>query len=249
MAEEVTAPQVDTPQAGGSGSASAPSVPTSAAAAHATEEPTPAAPESPAPSGESAAAAHTAAQDATPPAGGSGRGNAPSVPEPTPVPDLASLSDDDYAKLVQPDVEGQEVDRSLITPMASALREAGIQPDVMAKVAPIYRKVVEEALAKDKAERDEKAKALAAETEKAFSADDWRDFGECYREHIAKDPELSWLVCHTELGSNKAFIRICNLVGASLRGERTPPASAAAASSQTDLDRAVFEQTVPKHLR
>ena len=59
--------------------------------------------------------------------------------------DLAKTSDEDYAKLVQPDVEGEEVDRSLITPMAKELREAGIQPHVMAKIAAIYGRAVDAA--------------------------------------------------------------------------------------------------------
>ena len=163
--------------------------------------------------------------------------------------DLASTSDEDYAKLVQPDVEGKAADRSLITPMAKELREAGIQPSVMAKVAAIYRKVVDADLKRD---ADERAARMREMTEKCLAEiteEERLDFSAAYAEHIAKDPALKHVVDHTELGSSPAFIRLIALAGATLRAERQPPAAAAAGSSQTNLERSVFERTVPESLR
>lgn len=164
--------------------------------------------------------------------------------------DLAATSDEDYAKLVMPDVEGGEApDRSLITPMAKELRAAGIQPSVMAKIAPIYRKVVEADIAKAEAERAARMKELTEKCLKEVTEDERRDFAAVYRDHISKDAQLKELVDHTELGSSAAFIRIMALAGATLRVETTPPASGSAGSGRHDTDRAVFEATVPAHLR
>ncbi len=163
--------------------------------------------------------------------------------------DLAKTSDEDYAKLVLPDVDGQEVDRSLITPMAKELRAAGIQPHVMAKVGEIYRKVVKDEIAKDEAARAARMKEMSAKCLEQVTDDEKRDFAAAYFEHIAKDATLKHVVDHTELGSNLAFIKLIALAGATLRVETPPPASATAGSSQTDLDRRIFEKTVPKDLR
>lgn len=163
--------------------------------------------------------------------------------------DLAKTSDEDYAKLVLPDVDGQDVDRSLITPMAKELRAAGIQPHVMAKVGEIYRKVVKDEIAKDEAARAERMKEMTAKCLAEVTEDEKRDFAAAYTEHIAKDATLKHIVDHTELGSNPAFIKLIALAGATLRVETPPPASATAGSSQTDLDRRIFEKTVPKDLR
>ena len=164
--------------------------------------------------------------------------------------DLAATSDEDYAKLVMPDVKGGEApDRSLITPMAKELRAAGIQPSVMAKIAPIYRKVVEADIAKAEAERAARMKELTEKCLKEVTEDERRDFAAVYRDHISKDAQLKELVDHTELGSSAAFIRIMALAGATLRVETTPPASGSAGSGRHDTDRAVFEATVPAHLR
>lgn len=175
-------------------------------------------------------------------------GEKPGNGEPKDV-DLAKTTDEDYAKLVMPDEEGKEVDRSLITPMAKELREAGIQPSVMAKIAPIYRKVVEAEVKRAEEERANRMKEMTAKCLKEITEDERRDFAAVYRDHISKDPELKKLVDHTELGSSAAFIRIMALAGATLRVEKAPPASAAAGSGQHDTDRAVFEATVPAHLR
>ena len=201
----------------------------------------------------SAAAAIAGAGGEKPSAGGekpdgSKDGEKPDVPKGGEI-DLAKMSDEDYAKLVQPDVEGEEVDRSLITPMAKELREAGIQPSVMAKVGAIYRKAVDAAIAKDEAARRARMKELADKCMAETSAEEKRDFAAAYALHIAPDPELKRIVDHTELGSNPAFIRLIALAGATLRVETPPPAAAAAGSGRYDTDRAVFEATVPKHLR
>lgn len=242
-AEPATAPAPTTP---------APSAePASAAAAHATEPAPAAAPDgtpAPTPAPEtkdgnaeptSAAAAH-AAKD-----GKDGTKDAQKDA------DLAALSDDDYAKAAIPDVDGQqdEPDRSLVTSMAKDLREAGIRPDVVAKIAPIYAKAVRDQLAKDEAERAKSMAELTARCEQEISDGEWKDFAVAYNAHIAKDPFLKGIIDHTELGSNPAFIRLAALAGASIRVDGAPPASATAGSGQTDLDRKVFEQTVPKHLR
>ena len=163
--------------------------------------------------------------------------------------DLAKTSDEDYAKLVQPDVEGQEVDRSLITPMAKELREAGIQPHVMSKVAAIYRKVVDAEVQRAEAAREAKMKAARDKCLAEISEEEGRDFAAAYREHISKDAFLKNLIDHTELGCSPAFIRLIALAGATLRVEKGAPASAAAGSSLHDTDQGVFEATVPKHLR
>ena len=92
--------------------------------------------------------------------------------------------------------------------------------------------------------QETKGRSLAETTD-----EEKRDFAAAYAEHIAKDAELKRIVDTTELGSNGAFIRLIALAGATLRAERTPPAAAAAGSSQVNTDRAVFEATVPKHLR
>ena len=162
---------------------------------------------------------------------------------------LASFRDEDYAKLVQPDVEGQEVDRSLITPMAKELREAGIQPHVMSKVAAIYRKVVDAEVQRAEAAREAKMKEARDKCLAEISEEEGKDFAAVYREHISKDRFLKNLVDHTELGCSPAFIRILALAGATLRVEKGAPASAAAGSSLHDTDQGVFEATVPKHLR
>lgn len=163
--------------------------------------------------------------------------------------DLAKTSDDDYAKLVQPDVDGEEVDRSLITPMAKELREAGIQPSVMAKVGEIYRKVVRAQLEADEAARASRMKEMTDKCLKELTEEEKLDFAAAYNEHIVKDEMLKHVIDHTELGSNPAFIKLIAIAGATLRGEKTPPASATAGSGQTNLERAVFEHTVPKELR
>lgn len=163
--------------------------------------------------------------------------------------DLAKTSDEDYAKLVQPDVEGEEVDRSLITPMAKELREAGIQPHVMSKVAAIYRKVVDAEVQRAEAARAAKLKEQTEKCLAEITDEEKKDFAAVYREHISKDAFLKKLVDHTELGSSPAFIRILALAGATLRVEKGAPASAAAGSSLHDTDQGVFEATVPKHLR
>lgn len=228
-----------TPGAGAAAGTTETPPPASAAAAHAAE---PAAETPPADEGQpaqgatpaSAAAAHAAEK---PPA------------KEEPAADLGKMTDEEYAKLVQPDVEGEEVDRSLITPMAKELREAGIQPAVMAKVAGIYRKAVAEAVAKDEAARAARMDELTAKCNAEVTAEEWKDFGAAYRDHIAKDPALKHIVDHTELGSNPAFIRLIALAGATIRVDSAPPASASAGSGHTDLERAVFERTVPKDLR
>ena len=163
--------------------------------------------------------------------------------------DLAKTSDEDYAKLVQPDVEGEEVDRSLITPMAKELREAGIQPHVMAKIAAIYGRAVDAKLAEDAAERARRMKELDARCLAEVTDEEKRDFAAAYSDVIAKNETLKHLVDTTELGRDPAFVKLIALAGATLRVETPPPASAAAGSSQTDLERAVFEATVPKDLR
>jgi len=193
------------------------------------------------PAGGSAAAAIAAggAGEQKPPAGGSAAGDV----------DLAAIDDEAYAKLVQPDVDGETVDRSLITPMAKELREAGIQPGVMAKIGAIYRKVVRAEVEKDEAARVERMKTLTEKCLAETTDEEKKDFAAAYAEHIAKDPELKRIVDTTELGSSVAFVRLVALAGATLRVERTPPATAAAGSSQKDTDRAVYEATVPRHLR
>ena len=163
--------------------------------------------------------------------------------------DLAKTSDEDYAKLVMPDVEGEEVDRSLITPMAKELREAGIQPSVMAKVAAAYRRVVDAEVKKNEDERAARMKEMSEKCLREVSEDERRDFAAAYAEYIAKDEALNHLVLHTELGSSAAFIRLAALAGAALRVEKSPRASAAGGTSQRDTDRGVFEATVPAHLR
>lgn len=163
--------------------------------------------------------------------------------------DLSAMTDDDYAKIVQPDVEGEEVDRSLITPMAKELRAAGIQPNVMAKIAPIYRKAVDDAIAKDKEARAERMKALNAECEKQVTAEEWKNFAAAWSDHIKGDAELERIFSETELGSNPRLIKLIALAGATLRVEGQPPATASAGSGQTNLEQAVFERTVPKDLR
>ena len=159
------------------------------------------------------------------------------------------MSDEDYAKLVQPDVEGEEVDRSLITPMAKELREAGIQPDVMAKIAPIYAKAVDAAIAKDAADRAERMKSLSDECEKQVTQEEWKNFSSAYNEYIKGDADLERVFRETELGSSPKLIKLIALAGSTLRGEGTAPAPASAGSGQNDTDRAVFEATVPAHLR
>ena len=163
--------------------------------------------------------------------------------------DLAKTSDEDYAKLVQPDVEGQEVDRSLITPMAKELREAGIQPHVMSKVAAIYRKVVAAEMKRADEAREANMKEARDKCLAEISDEEGRDFAAAYREHISKDAFLKNLIDHTELGCSPAFIRLIALAGATLRVEKGAPASAAAGSSLHDTDQGVFEATVPQHLR
>ena len=177
-----------------------------------------------------------------------GAGGAGAAQEPKDV-DLAKTSDEDYAKLVQPDVEGQEVDRSLITPMAKELREAGIQPHVMSKVAAIYRKVVDAEVQRAEAAREANMKEARDKCLAEISEEEGKDFAAVYREHISKDRFLKNLVDHTELGCSPAFIRILALAGATLRVEKGAPAPAAAGSSLHDTDQGVFEATVPKHLR
>lgn len=201
------------------GAASEPSEPTSAAAAHV---PTP---------GES--------PDGDEPAG---------RPNPD-VADLSGMSDEDYAKAVIPDVDGDETDRSLIGAMSQGLRELGVQPGLMQKIAALYTEKVRDALAQDDAERAAAMKELNAKCEAEITDQQWADFGAAYAECIAGDGELKHLVDHTELGSSPAFIRLCALAGATLRVERTPAATASAGSGQADLNRKLFEATVPPNLR
>ena len=163
--------------------------------------------------------------------------------------DLSKTTDEDYAKLVVPDVDGVEADRSLITPMAKELREAGIQPRVMAKVGQIYGKVVKAEMERDEAARDARMKTLREQCLAEMSEEQKKDFAAMYSEHISKDAALKAIVDHTELGCNLAFMRLMAIAGATLRVETPPPASATAGSSQSDLDSRVFERTVPKDLR
>ena len=133
--------------------------------------------------------------------------------------------------------------------MAKELREAGIQPSVMAKVGAIYQKVVAAEAERLESARAARMKELTAKCEAEVTAEEWKDFSAAYAKRIAQDPELKRIVDHTELGSNPAFIRLIALAGAALRVETGAPAAAGAGSVQTNLERAVFERTVPKELR
>ena len=195
----------------------------------------------------SAAAAHAAAA-AKPGGEADGGKSAGGKPGDGDV-DLSGMSDEDYAKLVVPDVDGKEGDRSLIGPMSQGLRELGVQPALMQKIAALYSEKVREALAKDDEARAASMRERNARCEAEVTEQQWTDFGAAYQSCIASDPELRHLVDHTELGSSPAFIRLCALAGASLRVERTPPATASAGSGQTDLNRKLFEATVPPNLR
>lgn len=203
-----------------------------------------------APGPTSAAAAHAPPAD-----GGNGTGGGkPAGDEPAgrPKPDVADLSamsDEDYAKAVIPDVDGEDPDRSLIGAMSQGLRELGVQPGLMQKIAALYTEKVRDALAKDDAERAAAMKELNAKCEAEITEQQWADFGAAYADCIAGDEELKHLVDHTELGSSPAFIRLCALAGATLRVERTPAATASAGSGQADLNRKLFEATVPPDLR
>ena len=150
---------------------------------------------------------------------------------------------------MQPDVDGEIPDRSLITPMAKELREAGIQPDVMAKIAPIYRKAVDAAIARDTADRAERMRTLSAECEKQVTAEEWKNFAAAWNDHIKGDEDLERIFRETELGSSPKLIKLIALAGATLRTEEQIPATASAGSGQTNLEQAVFEATVPKDLR
>ena len=129
------------------------------------------------------------------------------------------------------------------------LREAGIQPHVMSKVAAIYRKVVDAEVQRAEAAREAKMKEARDKCLAEISEEEGKDFAAAYREHISKDAFLKNLIDHTELGCSPAFIRLIALAGATLRVEKGAPASAAAGSSLHDTDQGVFEATVPKHLR
>lgn len=163
--------------------------------------------------------------------------------------DLAAMSDEDYAKLVVPDVDGVEGDRSLIGPMAKDLRALGIQPDTMKEIARIYGEKVKEAIAADDARREASMKERAEACEREITDQQWTDFSAAYSEMIAGDAELAHLVQHTELGSSPAFIRLCALAGSTLRVERPTPAAASAGSGLADLNRRLFDATVPPNLR
>ena len=163
--------------------------------------------------------------------------------------DLANTSDDDYARIVVPDMEGEEADRSLITPMAKELREAGIQPRVMAKIAAIYKKAVAAELEKDAADRAKRMKEMSAKCLNEVSEEEKKNFAAAYGEYIAADPRLKRIIDETELGVDSGFIKLIAIAGAALRVETPPPASATAGSSLHDTDRRVYEATVPKHLR
>ena len=165
--------------------------------------------------------------------------------------DLSKMSDEDYAKAVIPDAkDGEpEADRSLITPMAKELREMGVQPAQMAKIASLYAKTVRAELAKDEAAREERMRELNAKCEREVTAEEWKNFSAAYKDHIAQDAELKHIVDHTELGSNPAFIKLIALAGATLRVETVASPTGASGSSQHDTDRGVFLATVPKDLR
>lgn len=254
------APAEDGGAAGGADSA-APAAPASAAAAHvpasgeipdggnetAQNDPAPATPAEPA----SAAAAHAPAPGESPDGGSPGGDGKPAEPRKPDRgdADLSSMSDEDYAKAVVPDVEGGEADRSLIGAMSQGLRELGVQPGLMQRIAALYTEKVRDALARDDAERAAAMEELNARCEAEITDQQWADFGAAYAECIAGDGELKHLVDHTELGSSPAFIRLCALAGATLRVERTPAATASAGSGQADLNRKLFEATVPPNLR
>lgn len=196
----------------------------------------------------SAAAAHAPAAGRRGDGGGDGEG-AEAGADGEAEADLSSMSDEEYAAAVVPDADGAEADRSLIGPMSRGLIELGVQPALMRKIAALYSEKVRDALAKDDAERAAAMMERNAKCEAEVSEQQWADFGAAYSNCIAGDEELRHLVDHTELGSSPAFIRLCALAGATLRVERAPAATASAGSGHADLDRKVFEATVPPNLR
>lgn len=165
--------------------------------------------------------------------------------------DLNEISDDDYAKAVVPTEDGtdEEPDRSLITAMAADLRTAGISPKVMQPIAKIFDKVIRDIHNKQAEERKASMMAKAKACNEAVSEETWKDFARACKEYIKGKPNLEYVIAHTELGSDPDFIDLIAKLGVPLRVERGTSATVAARSSRDDLERAVFEQTVPKHLR
>ena len=148
-----------------------------------------------------------------------------------------------------PDREGEEVDRTLITEMARELRAAKVPPSLMAKIGKIYDATVRASIERSDAERAARMKEGREKCLAQLTEEEIRDAASAYREYVAKDARLAALVKDSEIWNEPALVRLMAIAGSTLRVETPPPASAAAGSSQTDLDRRIFEKTVPKDLR
>ena len=163
--------------------------------------------------------------------------------------DFEKTSDEEYAKLVVPDREGEEVDRSLITDMAKELRAAKVPPSQMARIGKIYDAAVRAAIAKSDAAHAARMKEGREKCLAQLTEEEVRDAAAAYREYVAPDARLAARVKNSEIWNEPALVRLMAIAGSTLRVETPPPVSAAAGSSQSDLDRRIFEKTVPKDLR
>jgi len=178
---------------------------------------------------------------------GDGKPGEPAKTEPGAV-DLSKMSDEDWAKAVQPTGEdGTEPDRSLMLGMAQVARECGVTPDVMRRLSARFDEIERGRAAERDAILLRDQQELAAKAEAAFDDSAMADIMAASAKYIRPDGMLASAMRDTVLGSDIELLTILRNLGSTLRSD-TPPTTAAAGSSQS-ADHRLFMRTVPERLR
>ena len=183
--------------------------------------------------------------------GGTGAEDGSHDKEPTRE-ELAAMSDEDWAKGVLPDdkdAEGHEIDRTFMTQMAKACREAGISTKQMQamsgrfqELAKAEQKKLDDAAAEQRKQLDAANAAATKAAIEKFDDRQWEDIRAAGAKYIPAGSELAKLM-EGPLGSNVELLSILNVVGKSLRSA-APDATGAAGSGEHDAGLAVALKTV-----
>jgi len=162
--------------------------------------------------------------------------------------DLSSMSDEDWAKAVQPAGEdGTEPDRSFMLAMAKVSRENGVTPEVMRKLVSRYAELEQKKASEADAALRKDQDAMAAEAEAAFDDNAMQDIMAASSKYINPNGMLAQAMRDTVLGSNLELLNILKILGGTLRSDSLP--IAAAAGSSQSADHRLFIRTVPERLR
>ena len=170
--------------------------------------------------------------------------------------ELAAMSDEDWAKGVLPDdkdAEGRDIDRTFMTQMAKACREAGITPRQMqvasARLQELSKAEFDKQDAANRAAQEQLDAANAAAAKAAtehFDKHQWADIAAAGKKYIPEGSELDKLMAGP-LGSNIELLTLLSVVGKTLRGA-DPGATGAAGSGSHDSGMSVVMKTVPAEL-